>query len=691
MDDILERINQTSLVSLLVPAFIIVLLVMMILPLPTIFLDILFTFNIVFSLIVILASIYCRRPLDFAVFPTILLLATLLRLVLNIASTRIVLLNGHTGTDAAGQVIQSFGQVVIGGNYTVGLVIFLILVVINFVVITKGAGRVSEVSARFALDSLPGKQMAIDSDLNSGSITHEEAGLRRDELVAESDFYGSMDGASKFVRGDAVAGMVILFINIVGGIIIGLTQHGMSLTRAGQNYILLTIGDGLAAQIPALLLSTAAAVMVTRFSRSHDMGNALVKQVFSNSHSLWVAAIILFVLGIIPNMPHLVFLSFSCLMGLAAFYSGKGQNEEDKVNSGEKSLESRGLKNLSEDPLTLDDVCSAKTLSVEIGYRLIPLVDIKSNDNLLSNIKEIRRRLSIKFGFLFPKVQINDNLDLEPFGYRLIIDGVVLSEGRIYLDKFLAVNPGGPRRTLMGEKVLDPICSLEAYWINNSEKEHAENEGFTIIDPKLVIATHLSHVIEANVHKLLGFSETEALLNKLSETSPKLVQELTPSRLSISVINKTLQMLLIEGIPLTDFKGIAESLIVAASNSTDPKELLKAVRLSISSLITQIVSGDFNELSIVTISPALGKKIEKMSRVSNSPLFDSEEVHQIQGIIYQYIRTRENRDSRIVFVVQADLRQFLARFVRVISTKIHVLSFDEIPETRRIKIVGSIG
>jgi flagellar biosynthesis protein FlhA len=273
----------------------------------------------------------------------------------------------------------------------------------------------------------------------------------------------------------------------------------------------------------------------------------------------------------------------------------------------------------------------------------------------------------------------------------LIIDGVVLSEGRIYLDKFLAVNPGGPRRTLMGEKVLDPICSLEAYWINNSEKEHAENEGFTIIDPKLVIATHLSHVIEANVHKLLGFSETEALLNKLSETSPKLVQELTPSRLSISVINKTLQMLLIEGIPLTDFKGIAESLIVAASNSTDPKELLKAVRLSISSLITQIVSGDFNELSIVTISPALGKKIEKMSRESNSPLFDSEEVHQIQGIIYQYIRTRENRDSRIVFVVQADLRQFLARFVRVISTKIHVLSFDEIPETRRIKIVGSIG
>lgn len=691
MDQILKEPHKNPLLHIGAPLLLISLLSMIIFPLSPTLLDVLFTFNIVFSLIIILATIYCKRPLDFAVFPTIILVATLLRLALNIASTRIVLLNGHTGTDAAGEVIKSFGDVVIGGNYTVGLVIFLILVVINFVVITKGAGRISEVSARFTLDSLPGKQMAIDAELNAGMITQAEAKQRREELVAESDFYGSMDGASKFVRGDAVACIVILLINIVGGLIIGVSEHSMSLADAGHNYILLTIGDGLAAQIPALLLSTAAAIMVTRFSKSHDVGQAFVSQALSNKRSLWVVSLILFILGVIPEMPNGVFLSFAFLMAGAAFFlKDKQATILQAENTKLQPIRDTNEKSTFKD-LTLDDVFSMEPITVEVGYRLIPLVNSAKQINLLESINDVRRKLSEKYGFLIPKARIKDNLQLPSSTYQISIDGVILCKQTVYLDKLLAVNPGNVNESLPGEQTIEPICGLNAYWIEEWLKDEAQSLGYTVVEPSLFIATHLSRLIEGNIDKLLGYNETEALLEKLSKHSPKLVKELTPNLLSTSKINEVLKLLLSEGVPLTDFKGIVESLIHAAPKGNEVIELLKEVRLSLSALISQSLADGENDLSVVTIKPSLERKLNDLLLNVADPQLQQGSAETVQQAIYDYLKRNNLTNASLVLAVQPQFRQLLARFVRTISSKIHVLSFNEIPDTRRLKIIGTIG
>lgn len=676
------------------PIMLIVMLSMMILPLPAFFLDIFFTFNIALSLIVLLAVIYSERPLDFAVFPTVILIATLLRLALNVASTRIVLLNGHTGTDAAGQVIKSFGEVVIGGNYTVGLVVFIILIVINFVVVTKGAGRVSEVSARFTLDSLPGKQMAIDADLNAGLISQDEALKRRSEVSQEADFYGSMDGSSKFVRGDAIAGILILLINIVGGLIIGVLQHGMALNEALHNYILLTIGDGLVAQVPALVLSTAAAIMVTRVSSAQNMGNAVVNQVFGNPRSLIIAAAIIGGIGLIPGMPHIAFLLLAAGLGAMAYFLLKQKKQQAKeINQADSELHTSPDANVQE--LSWDDVNPVDVIGLEVGYRLIPLVDNSQGGVLLSRIKGVRKKISQELGFLIPTVHIRDNLDLKPTNYRLTIAGVTIAEASIYTDKWLAINPGQVFGVLDGIETKDPAFGLTAVWIDDAQKERAHTFGFTVVDAATVIATHLSHVLEEHSHQLLGYEETQKLLDKLALTSPRLVKELVPDSLSLGSVAKVLQGLLVEHIPLTDIRTIVETLAESAHKSKDTDYLISQVRIALSRLITQKISGLNEELPIITLKPELEQILQNTvhNSISNGQTvsFEPGMADKIQHSLTQFAAEQQAKQELAVLVVQPGIRSVLARFVRNISNNMHVLSYQEIPDNKQIRIIGTVG
>jgi flagellar biosynthesis protein FlhA len=672
------------------PIMLVIMLSMMILPLPPFFLDILFTFNIALGLIVLLAVVYSNRPLDFAVFPTVILLATLLRLALNVASTRIFLLNGHTGTDAAGQVIKSFGEVVIGGNYTVGFVVFAILVVINFVVVTKGAGRVSEVSARFTLDSLPGKQMAIDADLNAGIISQEQAQMRREEVAQESDFYGSMDGASKFVRGDAVAGILILFINVIGGLIIGVAQHGMSFNDAAHNYILLTIGDGLVAQLPSLILSTAAAIMVTRVSKAQHMGTAVATQVFGNPRSLLIAATVIILIGLIPGMPHVSFLTLGISLCVIAYYvmqiQQKKQLEQSKIDDSEEAEPT-----IAE--LSWEDVNPVDIIGLEVGYRLIPMVDNSQGGVLLSRVKGVRKKLSQELGFLIPSVHIRDNLDLAPNHYRLSLAGVIMGEAEIHIDKSLAINPGQVFGQIEGIKTLDPAFGLEAVWINQSEKEHAQSLGYTVVDSSTVVATHLSQILEKNAQQLLGYEETQQLLDKLAVTSPKLVKELIPDTLSLGAVNKVLQELLHEHIPLTDIRTIVETLAESAIKSKEIDYLVSQARIALSRLITQKISGLNQELPIITLQPELEQLLQNSIQNSgdNGPMLEPNMAEKIQHSLIELTSKQESNQQPAVLVVQPMLRTLLARFVRNISTNLHVLSYQEIPDNKQIRIIGTVG
>ena len=673
------------------PILLVMLLGMMILPLPAFLLDVLFTFNIVFALLVVLATIYCDRPLDFAIFPTVILLTTLMRLALNVASTRVVLLYGHTGTDAAGQVIKSFGEVLIGGNYTVGLVVFSILVIINFVVVTKGAGRVSEVTARFTLDSLPGKQMAIDADLNAGIINQEEAIARREEVAQESDFYGSMDGASKFVRGDAIAGIFILFINIIGGLIIGVSEQGMTLSDAGHNYVLLTVGDGLVAQIPSLLLSTGAAIMVTRVSKSHDMGTAVIKQVFNTQKSLWITASVIAGLGVIPGMPHVSFLSFALLIsGLAIWLRRQHLASLKAEEQFQELAEQSAQESARPEELSWHDLSPVDPIGLEVGYRLIPLVDSNQGGKLLTRIKGVRRKLSQELGFLIPSVHIRDNLELNPSHYRITLNGVLLAEEELYPDRLLAINPGQTFGVLDGVKTQDPAFKLEAYWIKQTDKEQAQAFGFTVVDPSTVVATHLSHLLESHASHLLGVDETQALLDKLAESSPKLVKELIPDMLSLSAVTKVLQSLLLEHIPVTDIRTIVESLAENANKTKDPDELLIAVRVALARLITQKISNLNEALSIVTLQPELENLLQNTVQQTGYQGFEpgmAEKIHQsLKGIL-----SSTSPDTPTVLVVQPGIRALLARFVRNISSTIHVLSYQEIPDNKEIRIIGTVG
>lgn len=691
MNAVLHFIRQWIQQGLGTPLMLIIMLSMMILPLPAFCLDIFFTFNIALSLIVLLAVIYSDRPLDFAVFPTVILIATLLRLALNVASTRVVLLHGHTGTDAAGQVIKSFGEVVIGGNYTVGLVVFIILVVINFVVVTKGAGRVSEVSARFTLDSLPGKQMAIDADLNAGLITQEQAIQRRSEVSQEADFYGSMDGASKFVRGDAIAGILILLINIIGGLVIGIVQHGMSFGDALHNYILLTIGDGLVAQVPSLVLSTAAAIMVTRVSSSQNMSNAVVNQVFGNPRSLTIAATIIGIIGLIPGMPHIAFLILAAGLGGMAYMLNKQQKQKKKAEKIAESTTSTSEPAGGE--LSWDDVNPVDVIGLEVGYRLIPLVDSAQGGVLLSRIKGVRKKISQELGFLIPTVHIRDNLDLKPNHYRISLAGVVMGEAAIFNDKWLAINPGQVFGELDGQATQDPAFGLDAVWINENQKEHAHTFGYTVVDASTVVATHLSQILEENGYQLLGYEETQQLLDKLASTSPKLVKELVPEALTLGAVSKVLQGLLVEHIPLTDIRTIVETLAEAAPKSKDTDYLISQVRVALSRLITQKISGLNQELPIITLKPELEQLLQNTIQSSGGQgvSFEPGMADKIQQSLVQLAAQQQAKQELAVLVVQPGIRSVLARFVRNISSNLHVLSYQEIPDNKQIRIIGTVG
>ena len=587
------------------PVMLLVMLAMLMLPLPPFLLDMLFSFNIALSLVILLAVVYVMRPLEFAAFPTVVLMATLLRLALNIASTRVVLLHGHDGPGAAGKVIEAFGEFVIGGNFAVGLVVFAIITIINFVVVTKGATRVSEVTARFTLDAMPGKQMAIDADLNAGLLTQEQERERRQEVREEADFYGSMDGASKFVRGDATAGILILIINIVGGFFVGVMQHGLSAGEAAKTYTLLTIGDGLVAQVPALMLSVAAAIIVTRVSKSQDMGKQVIGQVFGQPRALGVAAVVLIVMGVIPGMPNVAFLLLGASCGGAAWMLLK--RERDTRAKLAESIAEKPVATTPTERLELgwEDVASVDPLGLEVGYRLIPLVDVHQGGELMGRIKSVRRKLSQELGFLVPAVHIRDNLDLGPNTYRITLMGVPMGEAEVHNERLMAINPGQVHGTLQGIATQDPAFGLEAVWIESGQRELAQSYGYTVVDPATVIATHLSHILQGHAHELLSHQDVQQLLDRLAANAPKLVEDLVPKRLSLGVVVKVLQNLLAERVPIRNMRSIVESLAEHAGQSQDPGVLTAAVRVALGRQIVQEITGLGTEVPVITLAPEL--------------------------------------------------------------------------------------
>lgn len=678
-----------------IPFLLLLVLGMVTLPMPPFLLDTLFTFNIALSIVVLLVCVYSMRPLDFAVFPTILLITTLMRLALNVASTRIVLLHGHEGGDAAGKVIEAFGEVVIGGNYVVGLVVFLILVIINFVVVTKGAGRISEVSARFTLDAMPGKQMAIDADLNAGLISQEDAKLRRQEVTQEADFYGSMDGASKFVRGDAVAGILILVINILGGLGIGMLQHDLSFDLAARYYSLLTIGDGLVAQIPSLLLSTAAAIMVTRVNSSQDMGKQVISQLFGSPKALAVAAGILFIMGSLPGMPHVAFLSLAIVAGIGAYFIQQ-RNMQVEAQAADEAPQQPKQSEADQDikELDWDDVMPVDMIGLEVGYRLIPMVDKLQGGQLLSRIKGVRKKLSQDLGFLVPSVHIRDNLDLMPGAYRITLMGVSVGESEVYPDRELAINPGQVFGSLKGIEVKDPAFGLDAVWIEQSQKEQAQTLGYTVVDAGTVVATHLNQILQAHSHELMGHDEVQKLLDMLAKTSPKLVEELIPGRLSVSTLLKVLQNLLMEQVPVRDFRTITEALAEAVARTQDPQGLTAAVRISLSRMIVQNIVGSDDDLPVITLDPQLEQLLlgsVQQGESGDGLVIEPTMAERLQSSLAGVAQQQEIAGRASILLVAAPIRPLLAKFVRYGENQISVLSYQEIPENKRVTIIATVG
>lgn len=675
-----------------IPIFIIVLLAMMILPLPPFLLDIFFTFNITLSLVVLLAGTYASRPLDFSIFPTVLLVATLLRLALNIASTRAVLLHGHTGTDSVGQVIESFGEVVIGGNYAVGIVIFMIIVIINFVVVTKGGGRISEVSARFTLDSMPGKQMAIDADLNAGIINQEQAKARRDEVAREADFYGSMDGASKFVRGDAIAGVLILIINLLGGFAIGILQHDLSMAEAARIYTLLTIGDGLVAQVPSILLSTAAAIMVTRVSASHDVGDLVKDQVFSHYKPLVISAVVMFMLGIIPGMPHFVFVTVAALLGGSAYYLYQKSLRKEVSQEEGTVLSEKEDKRAEPKEVSWDDVQSVDPVSLEVGYKLISLVDEKTGGELMLKIKGVRRKLSQELGFLVPSVHIRDDLGLQPSQYRISLMGVVMGEFYVHIDKALAISSGKIFGKVDGIDCKDPAFGLDAVWINPSMKEQAQTKGYTVVDTATVIATHLSQIIQDHAHELLGHDETQKILDRLAKQSPKLVEELVPEKLNLSALVKIMQNLLKEHVPIRDSKTIVETLSSHASKSQDPAILTEQVRVKLGRMIVQQLIGPASQMPVITLDSKLEQILQQgIQSGKENPIVEPMLLNQVQKKLVEFSRKQIAMGNPVILLVANELRPFLSRLLRPSIKELSVLAFNEIPDDKQINVISTLG
>lgn len=689
-NDFFSRLKPMLNGKMAAPLILVALLAMVVIPLPPTMLDLLFSFNIALSLTIMLASIYVLKPLHFASFPSILLIATLLRLALNVASTRIVLLEGHTGTNAAGNVIEAFGEFVIGGNYTVGFVVFAILVIINFVVVTKGATRIAEVSARFTLDSMPGKQMAIDADLNAGLIDQDEARRRREEIMQESDFYGSMDGASKFVRGDAVAGILILFINIIGGFIIGVAQHDLTFSEAAHNYTLLTIGDGLVAQIPSLLLASAAGLLVTRSTKEQDMGEQIVGQLFKDPKTLAVTSGIIGSMGLIPGMPNVPFLMIAVMGGTVSWLLMQRQKAAAEAMAvpqtpTETPKEQREL--------DWDDLNPVDPVGLEIGYRLIPLVDKNQGGQLMSRIKGIRKKISQELGFLIPPVHIRDNLDLAPTAYQITLFGVIFGEAEIYPDRMMAINPGQVFGELEGIKSQDPAFGLDAVWIENSQREHAQAQGYTVVDVDTVIATHLSRILQTHAHELLGREEVQQLLDNLGKTTPKLIEGLVPDTIPLGGIQKVLQNLLEENIPIRDIRTIIESISEQAARTPDPEAITASTRVALSHSIIQHINGIKEDLPIITLDPELEQILLQTLNAtgdSNASLEPglAENMHKN---LNEAAQRQEMAGESAILVVQAGLRTWIARFIKHSIPGLNVLSYNEIPDNKQIRIVANVG
>ena len=679
--------NAAMVKALMAPVFIVMVLSMMVLPLPPFALDLFFTFNIAMSLMVMLVAANMVKPLDFAAFPTVLLVTTLLRLSLNVASTRVVLIEGHTGPGAAGKVIEAFGHFLIGGNFAVGLIVFAILVVINFIVITKGAERIAEVGARFTLDAMPGKQMAIDADLNAGLIDEAEAKKRRAEVGEEADFFGSMDGASKFVRGDAVAGMLILMINVVGGFIIGVAQHDLSAGDAASSSILLAVGDALVAQIPGLLISVAAAMVVSRVGSEHDIGHQIRTQVFNSPRALGLTSGILGLLGLVPGMPHLVFLLMSGVIGYYAWWLAKRARAE----AARPKTDATQAAPAANAEATWDDLQPVDTLGLEVGYRLIALVDKDRKGDLLARIKGIRKKFAQEVGFLPPSVHIRDNLDLKPSMYRVTLRGAVVGEGEAFPGMHLAINPGGSVPQLPGTKTTDPAFGLPAVWIEERHREQAQLNGYTVVDCSTVVATHLSHLMQVNAAKLLGRVETQALVEHVTKLAPKLIEDVVPKMVGIATLQKVLQLLLDEGVHIRDYRSIIECLAEHASMVTDPAELARRIRIQLAPAIVQQIYGPAKELDVIALEPELERLVNQALNSPHGAVLDPGVAEALTKQAADSVRKQENLGVPACLLVPDALRAPLARLLKRAAPRLKVLAHSEIPETHSIRIGSIIG
>ncbi|MGY8893276.1 MAG: flagellar biosynthesis protein FlhA [Burkholderiales bacterium] len=687
LSTIRQNLSAFDFSGLGIPALVLLIMAMLVLPLHPLLLDILFTFNIVTALVIVMIAIGTRKPLEFSSFPTVLLFATMLRLALNVASTRVILVNGHEGGSAAGEVIAAFGEFVIGGNYLVGFIIFGILMIINFIVVTKGAGRVSEVNARFTLDAMPGKQMAIDADLNAGVIDQVEAKKKREDLSQEADFFGSMDGASKFVSGDAIAGLLILIINIVGGLAIGLSQHDLNFSQAGRIYVLLTIGDGLVAQIPSLFLSLATAIIVTRVTTSESMTEQAKTQ-FSNPSALFIAASIMTILGLVPGMPHTVFLT------LAAATAGIGfmvvrTNTEDAAAAAAPTVNDAGD---APKELDWDDVDQVDLIGLEIGYGLIPLVNPETGGQLMPRVKGVRKKLSAELGFLVQPVRIRDALNLAPDVYHITMNGVMRGKGEVRVGKEMAINPGQVYGKLEGQVTKEPAFGLEAVWIDPSQRDYARTLGYTVVDASTAIATHLNKVLRDNSAELMGHDEAQQLLDKLAAKSPKLVEDLVPGKLSLGVITRTMQNLLAEGVSIRDMRTIVESLNEAATKTQDPDQLTTMVRPKLGRMIVQGLVNDDESLAVMTLDPALEQLLHNVLQQNQGTgmVLEPGLAESLFNALRLGTREVEEKGHAAVLVVSPSIRSWLSKAARHRVNDLTVLSYSEIPDDQGVNVIHTV-
>ena len=689
LSTIRQNLTKFDYTGLGIPVLVLLIMAMLVLPLPPLLLDFLFTFNIVISLVIIMIAISTRKPLEFSSFPTILLFATMLRLALNVASTRVILVEGHTGHDAAGKVVAAFGEFVIAGNYVVGFIIFAILMIINFIVVTKGAGRVSEVNARFTLDAMPGKQMSIDADLNAGVIDQPTAQKRRAELSQESDFFGAMDGASKFVSGDAIAGILILLINLIGGLAIGVIQHNLSVSDAGKIYTLLSIGDGLVAQIPSLLLSLATAIIVTRVTTAESISEQAHTQL-ANPAALFISSIILAALGLVPGMPHLMFITLAAATAGLGLLVIRGEVDEEAVQVAEAQA---AASTESTKDLDWDDVDQVDLIGLEIGYGLIPLVNIETGGELMSRVKGVRKKLSAELGFLVQPVRIRDDLNIDPDSYNIVLKGVVRGKGEIKVGRELAINPGQVYGELQGTPTREPAFGLEAVWIESSQRDLARTLGYTVVDASTAIATHLNKVLRENSADLLSHDEVQQLLDKLSAKSPKLVEELVPGKLSLGVVTRVLQHLLNEGVSIRDMRSIAESLTEASARSTDPEQLAAYVRPKLGRMIMQSLVDESSNLSVMTLEPGLEQLLHNVlqqSQPGQPVVLEPSLAENLFNALRMGARAMEDEGHAAVLVVSPLIRSWLSKAVRFRVSDLTVLSYSEIPDDQAVKVIHTV-